>query len=298
MTPCRLSAPAVLVLYCVLAPPPPTLAADLQDELNTIYRGSWSVFLLETTSTCDASYTNNQVLGSRVLSSGPHRVPAGELGRVAKVDVKRSRIDILVDIDKPLLVSWADGPYELFDQARCRVELEVKVPREWVKKKLVNEIETLVSRVLERHDDQASVARSERWNRREIEPLPEGYEEVFLEYRAWKAGQLRIELLSTLDEALRVIDRADDDPAYGGGLAAGMEKEADQHRSWGECEEIAGKSFYPVGKDAPSEFEGSDEKDWERGYRDGQVVAFHVELAQRIGVCLGELAVPAVGLAD
>ena len=164
------------------------------------------------------------------------------------------------------------------------------MPREWVKKKMVPEIEALLASIFERHDDQESVARSERWNQRQVEPLPEGYEEVLAEYQTWKAARLRAELLSTLDEALRkaqrVVDRADDDPAYGAGLAAGMEREADRYRSWDDCEELAADSFYTSSKAAPSEFDGSDEREWEQGYRDGQVVAYGVELARRVAGCL------------
>lgn len=288
----RTSLRALILLLVLIVPARAGSAAALQEHLNTIWRGSWVVIATEITSACDSSYTNNKVLGTRVLSSGPHTLPAGELGRVAKVDLKRSRVDILIDIDEPRLISWTEGPYELFDQARCRVELEVEVPREWVKKKWTNEIEALLGSVLERYDDQEAVDRSERWNRREVEPLPDGYDEVYREYRIWKSAQLRGELVSALADALRdaqrVIDRTDDDPAYGAGLAAGMEKEADRYRSWDECEELVDESFYPAGKDAPSGFDGSDEREWEKGYRDGQAVAFNVELARRIGECLRE----------
>lgn len=286
----RHSAPAALLLASLLASPPPARAAGLQDQLNANWRGAPAVLLLETTSDCDGSYTNNKVLGTRVVSAALHRLPTGELGRIAKVDLKRSRIDILIDIDEPLLVSWTDGPYQLYEQALCRVELEIEVARDLVKSKRLDEIESLLSRVLERHDDQESVARSERWNRRVTESTPEGYDEILDEYRAWSATRLRAALVATLDDALtaalRVIDGADDDAAYGAGLAAGIKMEASRYRSWDECEELVGESFYPVGRDAPSEYEGGDERQWERGYRDGQVVAFNAELSRRIGRCL------------
>lgn len=173
---------------------------------------------------------------------------------------------------------------------RCRVELEIDVPREWIKKKSDREIGALVETLLERHLSRESVHRSEHWNRRQVEPLPEGYDELLGEYQHWRASRLRGELLSTLDETLRsaqrVIDRAGASPAYGAGLAEGMEKEANRYRSWDDCEELVGERLYPAGKDAPAELEGSDEEDWEQGYRDGQVVAFSVELARRIGACL------------
>lgn len=286
-------AAAALAVASILFSIAPGRAADLQSQLNTGYRGSWAVLLVETGSTCDADYSNNKVLGTRVLSTAPYRLPTGELGRIAKVDVKRSRIDILIDVDEPLLISRTEGPFELFEQARCRVELEIEVPREWVKKKWMEQIEALFSSVLERYDDQESVMRSERWNRRDVEPLPDGYDEVLAEYTVWKAARLKDELLSGLDRALReaqrVIDRADDDPAYGAGFSAGLERESGKYRSWDDCAELSEENFYPSGKDAPGDFEGSDEREWEKGYRDGQVVAFNVELARRIGGCLTDL---------
>lgn len=293
MTRYRRSVRAALLLVLLLSAMRPTHAADLQSRLNADLKGSWVVIVLETGSSCDSSYTSNKVLGTRVLSTAPYRLPAGELGRIAKIDVKRSRVDILIEIDEPYLVSWADGPFQLFDQARCRVELEVEVPREWVKKKMVAEFESLLAAILEQHEDQESVTRSERWNRREVEPLPDGYAETFTEYRVWKGEQLRGELLVSLDRSLRdaqrVIDRADDDPAYGAGFTAGLEKEADRYRSWDDCEDLVDETFYPNGRGAPSGFEGADEREWKKGYKEGQIVAFNVALARRIGDCLGEL---------
>ena len=270
--------------------PVPVLAANLQSKLNGEYGGSWAVLLVGTSSDCDTGYTNNKVLGTRVLTAAPYRLPVGELGRIAKVDVKRSRIDVLVDIDEPLLISRTEGPFELFDQAGCRVELEIEVPREWVKKKSLEPIEALLASLFESHDDQEAATRSEQWNRREVEPLPEGYDEVYEEYTVWKAARLKEDLLARLDKALRdaqrVIDRADDDPAYGAGFSAGMERESGRYRSWDDCSELADESFYPGSRDAPGEFEGSDEREWEKAYKDGQVVAFNVDLARRIGDCL------------
>lgn len=284
---------SVTLLLGALLGAAPGRAQNLQSRLNAAYQGAWAVLLIETGSTCDSDYTNNKVLGTRVVSAAPFRLLTGELGRIAKVDVKRSRVDILIDVDEPLLTSRTDGPFELFEQARCRVELEIEVPREWVKKKWQEQIDDLLASILERHEDQASAVRSERWNRREVEPLPEDYEEVFAEYTVWKAARLEDDLLAALDEALRdaqrVIDRADDDPAYGAGFSAGMERESGKYRSWDDCAELPDESFYPGSRNAPADFEDSDEREWEKGYRDGQVVAFNVELARRIGACLGEL---------
>ena len=97
------------------------------------------------------------------------------------------------------------------------------------------------------------------------------------------------ELASILGEALRVVDRADDEPAYGAGLAAGLEREKRRYRSWDACEEVADTRFYADHEDAPSELGGSEKRDWERGYRDGQLLAFQVALARRISECFRDL---------
>jgi hypothetical protein len=232
-------------------------------------------------------------VGSRVAASAPHLIPAGELVRVVKVDVKRSRVDLQLHLEEPLLISWTEGPFELFDQARCRIELELEVPREWIKKKSEDEIRELLATVLELHPDRDLLERSESWNRRRVEALPEGYEDSRAEYEQWRVTRLRGELLSALDKTLRsaqrVVDRADDDPSYGAGMAAGMEKEANRYRSWDDCDELVKESFYPAGKDAPAGYDGADEKEWEKGYRDGQTLAFNVELGRRIGACLEEI---------
>jgi hypothetical protein len=289
----RWSAAAALLLASLLVSLPAARAANLQDQLNASWQGARAVLLLEAVSDCGDSFTSNQVVGNRTLSSATHRLARGELVRVLKVDVKRSRIDIMISLDEPLLVSWTEGPYELFDQATCRIELEIAVPRELVKKKRLGEIESVLASLLERHESQESVAGSANWNRREVEPMPAGHDETLAEYRTWKAARLREDLATTLADALekaqRAIDRANGGPAYGAGMAAGIEKEARRYRSWDECDELVAETHYPAGKGAPSEFEGSDKREWERGYRDGQVVAFNVELSRHIAECLEDL---------
>ena len=76
-----------------------------------------------------------------VTSKASRRFEPGELGKVDKVKVKRSRVDLLLTLDQPVLASRLDGPFELFDERPCKVQLIFEMPREWLSRE---DLETIV----------------------------------------------------------------------------------------------------------------------------------------------------------
>ena len=68
--------------------------------------------------------------GNLVTGGGHWRFQPGELAKLDKVDVNRSRIDLHLSLSEPMLVPWQEGPFTLYRESACKVELEIAVPRE------------------------------------------------------------------------------------------------------------------------------------------------------------------------
>lgn len=242
-----------------------------------------------TASDCDNNYTNNRVLSGRAIPQAPFPFATGELGRVHKVDVHRSRIDVLIDVEEPLLVAFRDGPFELYDQVHCKVELEVEVPREDVRERAEEELDGLLLELAERFDDLSAAQAAAGWNRRQVEPFPEDYEQVLLEYGAWKRALLTDRLAELLDDADQLVRyRVRDNAAYGDGFTHGLKRSTSYQ--YAECAGILDAVPVSSSGSPPSDYESSDKSEWRRGYRDGSTLASTLSLAQRLSECLRELA--------
>src|SRR5580765_4015533 len=103
---------ALLALPSILAP---AFAADLEDSLESRWRGAWVLTSVDTYSDCGGFHTDNRVNGSLVQSKGRFRFRAGELAQVQKIDLKRSRLDLSLSLPEPLLLSFQDGPFTLYN---------------------------------------------------------------------------------------------------------------------------------------------------------------------------------------
>src|SRR5256885_3282487 len=114
----NLVARAVLaVLLAALAPGTnPARASDLQRTMESRWRGAWVLTAVDTYSDCSGFHTDNQVSGTLVNSKGRFRFRPGEMAQVGKVDVKRSRIEILLSLPEPVLTSLRDGPFTLYNE--------------------------------------------------------------------------------------------------------------------------------------------------------------------------------------
>jgi hypothetical protein len=108
-------------------------ASDLDDRLNQSLRGAWAVLEVEVYSGCAGTYSDNTVGDAGVASKAPQRFEAGELVKIDKVNAKRQRVDLLVSLAAPVRISRVDGPFELFDEKECKVQLIVPVAREDIK---------------------------------------------------------------------------------------------------------------------------------------------------------------------
>jgi hypothetical protein len=264
--------------------------SELGDRLDRELKGGWGVLELEVYSACGGTYSDNEVGTAGVASKAQHRFAAGELVKIDNVKVKRQRVDLLLTLDAPLQVSRMDGPFELYDQRSCRVQLMVYVPRELVKnsdlEELLNEVKKHVT--LYSSPDEAEM--SDNWNGRETEPMPDDYEETLHRHALWQAKQTNAAVRDGIDKALseaaEAVDDLDDDADYLAGFGEGSEKMGGF--SVTSCDSLLSVAFSSYRKTAPSDASRS----WKDGWEDGQKLVFHVLLADRLRSCLVPVPAP------
>jgi hypothetical protein len=205
----------------------------------------------------------------------------GELAKITKLDLKRSRLDVFLELDEPLLIPYPEGPFELYREARCRAELMVEVPRPTVKKKDLEGTEALVLQVMERHATRDEATASEAWNQREMDPYPEDYQETLAALEVWRVEQqnarIRARIQEAREEVRRILNRVSTEKeGYAAGFALGIESM--MSREFGDCDRLVGTTFKNYKEAAPNEFV-------EEGFHDGQLLAYSLEMMERLEEC-------------
>jgi len=171
-----------MMIAVVMIFPFSAFASRLEQNLESRWLGAWVVTTVETQSDCNDSFTANRVNGRLVSSRGGHRFEKGELARVERVDAKRSRVDLRLSITEPVLRSYSDGPFTLYEEATCRIEIEVEIPRDMVKAKDASSIDRTLAPLLERFATLEQAERSRRFNGRRRDDYPEDYERTLAEH--------------------------------------------------------------------------------------------------------------------
>ena len=268
---------------------PHSLSADLEDDLERAWVGAWVVTKVETASDCSGTYTNVEVRGLRSTSRGSRRFGEGELARIDKLNQKSDRVDLYLSVAEPVLVPRTDGPFTLYDQRSCRVQLMVDVPKVVLKSGRLAAGEAAHPQTGEPPQNAAAARRSPAADRRKRDPYPRDYEETLARHAAWKAEEVNRALAATrlaaLDDASQALSRVTDDPDYLAGFAAGVE--AQRRRSAPGCSSLAGAGFSGEEERAPGGRRGSSpaERSFQRGFRDGQVVAWATRVARAVEGC-------------
>ncbi|MDH3746110.1 MAG: hypothetical protein OES47_13510 [Acidobacteriota bacterium] len=274
--------PAKFVLLLLLALASTSAAAATEAELNASWQGAWVITRVEANSDCGSNYTNNEVRGRLVSGKGSHRFDAGELGRVHKINVKRKKIEVLLDVSVPLLAPRHEGPFTLLDEVDCKIEYQIALRGK--EQRDAESLDSLVASILERHDNRAGALDSITWNGRQREPYPEDYERTVTAHRVWKVDQVNMtvgrKIEESVERASRLVERIEEDPEYLAGFAAGVD-EARRDSLGEDCDRLLSLS--------PSTFvekaaKGSS-SEWREGFEEGQALVFHLELARRLHDC-------------
>ena len=279
-----MSRPIVLLTTaCILLGALPSPAVDLDDQLDKQLRGAWAVLEVEVYSSCSTTYSDNKVGAAGVASKADRRFSPGELVKIDKIKVKRARIDLLISLEVPVLMTTRNGPFELFDERDCKAQLIFEVPREVIKTRNIDAVLTVISSALTTSSKKKTAMKSDNWNGREREPYPDNYEQTLARYEQWKAEQINIAVTAGIDrsiaEAADVADDIESDADYLDGFAAGAEKMQEIRLS--DCTQIIDASFTSSKKNPPSDKNSA----WKRGFEDGQSLVFHLRRARKLKDC-------------
>ena len=269
----------------------PALASDLERKLESRWRGAWVITAVDTYSDCSGTHTNNNVSGTLVNSRGRLRFRPGELAQVGKIDVKRSRVDLFLGLPEPILTSYQDGPFTLFNETRCLLELDVELPRSLISGDNADGIDAALQALVRRFNSQDEAMQAKTWNHRKREAYPADYDRTLAEHAAWKAQQANLAIQARIDKAReetsRLADRVTSDPDYLKGFAAGIE--AMRAVDLGQCNDLMTRDFANVAPAPPrlaAGFGGDAAGRYTRGYQDGQRLVFGLESLQRLPQCL------------
>ncbi|MEN8163741.1 MAG: hypothetical protein ABFS37_06410 [Acidobacteriota bacterium] len=274
---------ALLLLTLLLSNPSAVLASALEDRMERDLEGAWAALRVEVYSNCAGAYNDNRVHDSGVSAKADRRFEAGELVKIDRIKVKRSRVDLLLTLGEPILTSHGDGPFVLYAEAPCKVQLIFDVPRDWIKagdhRKILGEIDQRLTTF----SSYEAARTSALWNGRQRDPYPEDYELTLIQYEIWKAEERNLEIQARADQALETALQAasgvSDDPLYLKGFADGVQN----MKFWSEndCDRLISATFSGHSDRPPRDRN----KGYKQGYRDGQELVFNLILAKRLEGC-------------
>lgn len=274
----RRSIPAFVLALSTIA-----FASELDDRLNQRLRGGWAVIETEVYSGCAGTYSDNTVSDAGVAGKANHRFEAGELVKIDKVNAKRQRVDLLLTLSVPLRTSRLEGPFELFDERECQVQLIVPIAREDIKSANDAAIMTRLEELVTLYPSLDDAHESDSWNGREMEPLPADYDQTLERYAVWKAEQTNAAVgeavRRAVDDAADVADSLSDDDDYLAGFAAGAEEMSSFSTT--DCSALLSTSLSYHDSNPPQ----NTSKRWRDGWEDGQELIFNVLLAERLQAC-------------
>jgi hypothetical protein len=257
-----------------------TLAGDFQKKMTSRCTGASVVTAFESYSDCRGRTTINRIDGDLVESRGIYRFAPGELARLEKIEIDGRQLSLKLTFDEPLLVQIHDGPFTLYDPRSCQVEIETELPKGLVESGEMKAMEAFLGQIVERHPNMKSARESIRWNRRKVEPVPEGYEQTVTEHAAWKAEQysamVEAKLAIAMQETARVTERVKDDPDYMEHFVRGVETA--RANSLGDCEAMMGYMF-------SGRYGDTSDPAW----RDGRNLVYGLELIRELPGCMSQI---------
>jgi len=258
-------------------------AGDLDDRLDGELRGAWAILEHEVYSSCSSTYSDNRVGAAGVASKANRRFDAGELVKIDKIKVKRSRVDLLTTFSESVLVATHDGPFELYNERKCKAQLIFELPRAVIKSGDADAVLAAIGSALTLFSSSSAAMEAVGWNGRERRPYPDDYEQTLARYEIWKAEQTNVAVAAGIDrsiaEAASAAEDIEDDVDYLAGFAAGAEEMQEIYLS--DCAHLIDASFASRKENPPS----GKSKTWRRGFSDGQRIVFHTRLARELQGC-------------
>lgn len=270
---------------CILLVAFHAAAGDLDDRLDGKLRGAWAILEHEVYSSCSGTYSDNRVGAAGVASKASRRFDAGELIKIDKVKVKRSRVDLLTTFSEPVLDSTQDGPFELYSERECKAQLIFELPRAVIKSGDADAVMAAIGSALTLFSSSRAAMDAVDWNGREREPYPDDYEQTLVLHEIWKAEQTNAAVAAAIEkatsESAEVAEDIERDPDYLDGFAAGAEKQ--QSLTIDDCARLIDASFSSF-KDRPPSDKKANAK-WKSGFSDGQSLVFHLYLLDELRHC-------------
>lgn len=264
---------------------PGVLLADLQDDLNARWRGAWVVVTGELYSNCNGQTTDNRISGDLVSGSGRYTFEPGELARVRRVDARRRRVDVFLDIQENVLVEYREGPFTLYREVSCPVELLFDLGDARARDLGVTGVEGAFHQWFERYARLEDAERSASWNGRVREDYPEDYEQTLLAYEEWKVDQHNLlveqKIADSVERTGFLLAQVRSDSEFGAGLGYGIAAMREDLSD--DCNRLVASDADSFARayEAPN-------PDWGTGYQIGQQLAYHIELSRRLEGCFIE----------
>lgn len=273
---------AFLIIFLWVSP---LIGGALENQLRAKWQGRWVILTAETYSNCNGFYSNNQVNQGLVTSKAKRLFQMGELGKITKVQVKRSRVLVYVELLEPILKAKNDGPFTLYDEANCKVELRFEVGRAAIKQSNIEAIEASFESVFKAFSSQQEAMAFSTYNQRVRDPYPEDYQQTLADYEAWKVEQELAAIERTIEQAFREINRISagvkEETEYARGFVAGL-REMKRQSLPDACDQLQSATpsrFMKTPKDRIT-------AGYKEGFDDGQRLAFYQEQADRLTACL------------
>lgn len=172
-------------------------------------------------------------------------------------------------------MSHIEGPFELFDERKCKIQLMIALPRELVKGNDAAAILQRVADIVELHRSAADAEYSISGNGREREDYPPDYDQTLARYEVWKVEMLNAAVADRIaganQDARSVAVDIRRNPDFLDGFAAGVA----EMRSWRQdnCDRLVDIVFSSVRERPPGDHSAT----WKEGYSDGQ------EMIDRLG---------------
>jgi hypothetical protein len=258
-------------------------ASEFEDRLNQRYRGAWGVLAVEVASGCSGLYSDNEVGEIGVASRAEHRFAPGELVRIDKVNTKRRRVDLLLTLDVPLRTPRQEGPFELFDDHVCQVQLMVPFEREHIKEGDDEVVSSRIAELLTIYPTREEAVASAAWNGRQPPPLPEDYDETLRQYSVWKADEVNTAVARQTARALEAAALAATSLRGNSEFLEGFGAGARAMSSFStfDCAALLDSSIAYRRTSAPTDKSSS----WRDGWDAGQRLILNVLVADRLQSC-------------